>query len=92
MRQYLIPSFAIVIFLVFWETLVWVNDWPNYKMASPSDLWPAFWRFKVVLSYGWMRSGGRCAFVIAIIVGVFLGMIMGFRRSCVRVVSATSWF
>ena len=44
MRQYLIPTFAMIIFLIFWEALVWVNDWPNYKMASPSDRWPGFWR------------------------------------------------
>ncbi|MGB1357493.1 MAG: ABC transporter permease, partial [Candidatus Puniceispirillaceae bacterium] len=43
MRQVFVPLLAIVIFLCFWEALVWVNDWPNYKMASPSDLWPAFW-------------------------------------------------
>ena len=46
MRQVAIPVFAIILFLLFWEALVWVNDWPNYKMASPSDIWPAFWRFK----------------------------------------------
>ena len=53
MRQVFVPLLAIVIFLCFWEALVWVNDWPNYKMASPSDLWPAFWRFKgLFLSFG----------------------------------------
>ena len=46
MRQVFVPILAIIIFLLFWEALVWVNGWPNYKMASPSDLWPAFWRFK----------------------------------------------
>ena len=54
MRQVFVPLLAIVIFLCFWEALVWVNDWPNYKMASPSDLWPAFWRFKgLFLTFGW---------------------------------------
>ena len=43
MRHILVPLYAIIIFLVFWELLVWVNEWPNYKMASPSDIWPAFW-------------------------------------------------
>ena len=46
MRQVFVPILAMIIFLLFWEGLVWVNGWPNYKMASPSDLWPAFWRFK----------------------------------------------
>ena len=54
MRQIYVPLLAMIIFLLFWEALVWVNDWPNYKMASPSDLWPAFWRFKgLFLTYGW---------------------------------------
>ena len=42
MKRAMVPVFAIVLFLSFWEMAVWVNDWPNYKMASPSDLWPAF--------------------------------------------------
>ena len=82
MRQYLVPSFAIIIFLVFWEALVWANDWPNYKMASPSDLWPAFWRFKeLFLSYGWDTLWRTVVgLLIAIIVGVSFGMIMGFSK------------
>jgi NitT/TauT family transport system permease protein len=53
-RQFWIPVFAILVFLLLWEWLVWFNDWPNYKMASPSDLWPAFWKFKgLFLEYGW---------------------------------------
>ena len=28
-------------FLGFWEWLVWVNGWPKFKMAAPSDLLPA---------------------------------------------------
>ncbi|MEC8551243.1 MAG: ABC transporter permease, partial [Pseudomonadota bacterium] len=46
MRQIYVPLLAMIIFLLFWEARVWVNDWPNYKMASPSDLGPAFWRVK----------------------------------------------
>ena len=61
---------------------MWVNDWPNYKMASPSDLWPAFWRFKeLFLSYGWDTLWRTVVgLLIAIVVGVFLGMIMGFSK------------
>ena len=54
MRQILIPLYAIIIFLLLWEFIVWFNGWPNYKMASPSDLWPAFWKFKkLFFQYGW---------------------------------------
>ena len=51
-------------------------------MASPSDLWPAFWRFKeLFLSYGWETLWRTVVgLLIAIVIGVFLGMIMGFSK------------
>ena len=53
-RQFWIPVAAIMVFLLLWEWLVWFNEWPNYKMASPTDLGPAFWKFKgLFLEYGW---------------------------------------
>ena len=80
MRQVVAPAFATILFLMFWEVLVWLNDWPDYKMASPSDLWPAFWRFKwLFLTFGWETLWRTVVgLVIAIIVGVTFGMIMGF--------------
>ena len=82
MRHFLVPLYAIIIFLVLWELLVWVNDWPNYKMASPSDIWPAFWKFKVLFfQYGWDTLWRTVVgLFIAVICGVFLGMIMGFSK------------
>ena len=82
MRQVFVPIFAMIIFLLFWEGLVWVNDWPNYKMASPSDLWPAFWRFKgLFLTFGWETLWRTVVgLLIAIAVGVLLGMVMGFSK------------
>ncbi|MCF6328117.1 MAG: ABC transporter permease [Devosiaceae bacterium] len=81
-RKIAIPLSAIVIFFIFWEWLVWVNQWPNYKMASPSDLWPAFWKFKgLFLSYGWDTLWRTVAgLLIAIIVGTGFGMVMGLSR------------
>ena len=82
MRQLAVAILAISLFLLFWEILVWVNDWPNYKMASPSDLWPAFWRFKwLFITFGWETLWRTIlGLIIAIIFGVFLGMIMGFSK------------
>ena len=82
MRPAFVPIFAMIIFLLFWEVLVWVNDWPNYKMASPSDLWPAFWRFKgLFLTFGWETLWRTVVgLLIAIAVGVLLGMLMGFSK------------
>ena len=82
MRQILIPLYAIIIFLLLWEFIVWFNGWPNYKMASPSDLWPAFWKFKILfLQYGWDTLWRTVAgLFLAVILGVFLGMIMGLSK------------
>ena len=53
-RQVLVPAAALVVFALAWEFLVWVNGWPDYKMASPSDLGPAFWKFRgLFLEHGW---------------------------------------
>ena len=81
-RQFWIPVIAILVFLLLWEWLVWFNDWPNYKMASPSDLGPAFWKFKgLFLEYGWQTLWRTIAgLLLAVIFGVLIGMIMGFSR------------
>ncbi len=82
-RKVLIPLLAIVVFLIFWEALVWINNWPNYKMASPSDLVPAFQRYwPLFLSMGWQTLWRTViGLLIAIVVGVLLGMVMGFSRT-----------
>ncbi len=77
-----VPVLAIIVFLSFWETLVWVNGWPNYKMASPSDLWPAFWRFRdLFFAMGWDTLWRTVVGLgLAVVVGVAIGMVMGFSR------------
>ena len=83
MKKIAVPLIAIIIFLLFWEALVWVNGWPNYKMASPSDVWPAFWKFRTLFfDYGWDTLWRTVVgLMLAVIVGVGLGMIMGFSRT-----------
>lgn len=82
-RKVLIPLSAIIIFLFAWELMVWVNQWPNYKMASPSDVWPAFWKFKdLFLIYGWQTFWRTIVgLLIAIVFGTLVGMVMGFSRT-----------
>lgn len=82
-RQIAVPLAALVVFGLLWELLVWANGWPNYKMASPSDLWPAFWKFRwLFLEYGWDTLWRTVVgLVIAVIFGVLLGMVMGFSRT-----------
>ena len=80
--KFVAPVLGIVIFIALWEWLVWFNDWPNYKMASPSDLGPAFWQYKwLFLEYGWQTLWRTVAgLLLAVVVGVALGMVMGFSR------------
>lgn len=82
-RQVVVPVAAIVIFGVFWEFLVWVNDWPNFVMASPSDLPPAYIKYwDLFLVMGWQTLWRTVVgLIIAIAFGVLLGMIMGFSRT-----------
>ncbi|MGR3493560.1 MAG: ABC transporter permease [Shimia sp.] len=76
------PLIAIVVFLLAWEALVWVNQWPNYKMASPSDLGPAFTRYwELFLVYGWQTLWRTVVgLLVAVVVGTGIGMVMGFSK------------
>ena len=81
-NKILVPVVAILLFLAFWEALVWVNGWPNYKMASPSDLFPAFWKFRdLFFQFGWDTLWRTVVgLIIAVLVGGAIGMIMGFSK------------
>ncbi|MFN3261715.1 MAG: ABC transporter permease [Pikeienuella sp.] len=76
------PAVALALTLGFWEWLVWVNGWPDYKMASPSDLWPAFWKFRhLFLVQGWETLWRTVAGLgLAVVFGVLVGMAMGLSR------------
>lgn len=82
LRKIGVPVAAIAIFLAVWEFVVWVNGWPNYKMASPSDLPAAYEKYwKLFLVMGWQTLWRTVAgLVIAVLFGTALGMIMGFSR------------
>ena len=82
LRRIGVPVAAIALFLAGWEFLVWVNGWPNYKMASPSDLPPAFWKYsELFLIMGWQTLWRTVAgLLISVLVGTLIGMLMGFSR------------
>jgi NitT/TauT family transport system permease protein len=81
-QKILTPIIAIAIFLAAWEALVWYNDWPTYKMAAPSDVWPAFIRYQALFwSYGWQTLWRTLVGLsLAVVFGTALGMIMGLSR------------
>ena len=81
-RQVLVPVAALVLFALAWEFLVWVNGWPDYKMASPSDLGPAFWKFRgLFLEHGWETLWRTVAgLLLSVAAGLVLGMVMGLSR------------
>jgi len=81
-RKVLVPTAAMIIFLVIWEAVVWAAGWPKYKMAAPSDLLPAYikhWELFVTMSWQtlWRTVVGL---LLAVVVGTGFGMIMGFSR------------
>lgn len=81
-QKVLVPLGAMAIFLGLWEALVWVNDWPNYKMASPSDLPPAFWQYRdLFILMGWQSLWRTVlGLILAVVFGTLIGMVMGFSR------------
>ena len=83
LRKVLVPLAAVAVFVALWELLVWANGWPNYKMASPSDLGPAYAKFwPLFLEYGWDTLWRTVAgLLLAVVVGVGLGVVMGFSRT-----------
>ena len=82
LQRIAIPILAIIVFLLLWEWLVWFNDWPNYKMASPSDLGPAFWKYRwLFLQYGWDTLWRTVVgLALSVVVGTLIGMVMGFSK------------
>ncbi len=81
-RAVLAPVLAVIVFLCLWEFLVWVNNWPNYVMASPSDLPAAYSKFwNLFLIMGWQTLWRTVVgLLLAVAVGILIGMIMGFSR------------
>lgn len=81
-RAVLAPLIAVIVFLLLWELLVWANSWPNYIMASPSDLPAAYTKFWPLFVEGAWQTLWRTVvgLVLAVIVGVLIGMVMGFSR------------
>ena len=81
-QRVVVPLIAIVVFLVLWEAIVWLAGWPNYKMASPSDLGPAFAKhWPLFIKMGWQTLWRTVlGLLLAVVFGTGLGMIMGFSR------------
>lgn len=83
LKRIITPVVAIVIFLLAWEIWVKAMGYPTFKMAAPSDLWPAFWRFReLFLEYSWQTLWRTVVGLgVAVIVGTLLGMVMGLSRT-----------
>ena len=82
-RKVGVPVAALAVFTLLWELLVWANGWPDYVMASPSDLPAAYIRFWELFLVGAWQTLWRtvAGLLIAVVVGVLLGMVMGFSRT-----------
>lgn len=82
-KKILVPVAAVVVLLLLWELLVWAMGWPDYKMASPSDLWPAFVRYQNLFwLYGWQTLWRTVVGLgVAVVFGTLLGMVMGLSKT-----------
>ena len=81
-RKILAPLAGLLIVGLFWEWLVWYNQWPTYVMAAPSDVGPRFLDFYELFAvYSWQTLWRTVAgLMIAIVVGTLFGMLMGLSR------------
>ncbi|MEX0385059.1 ABC transporter permease [Spiribacter pallidus] len=81
-HKILIPVTALALFTLGWEALVWINQWPAYKMAAPSDLPAAFVEhFDLFVQMSWQTLWRTVAgLALSVLAGTLLGMIMGFSR------------
>lgn len=82
-RKITVPVGALIVFVALWEVIAQVNDWPDYVMASPSDLPAAYMRFWDLFLLGAWQTLWRtvAGLFIAVIAGLLLGMMMGFSRT-----------
>ncbi|MBO6603309.1 MAG: ABC transporter permease [Roseicyclus sp.] len=82
LRKIAAPVITIVAVLAIWEFLVWFYQLPNFRMASPSDLIPAFLRYwDLFLIKSWETLWRTVVGLgLAVVFGTLLGMIMGFSR------------
>lgn len=81
-RQFLVPAGFIIAALALWEWAVWVNDLPDFRMASPSDLLPKFLQFReLFMEASWQTLWRTVVGLgLAVVIGTAIGMIMGFSR------------
>ena len=83
MRAIAVPVAALLLFLALWELLVWANGWPNYVMASPSDLPEAYIRFWPLFVEGAWQTLWRT--VVGLLIAVIAGWLApdrGRQRQC----------
>jgi NitT/TauT family transport system permease protein len=82
LQKIIVPLLAILLFLAFWEAIVWANGWPNYVMASPSDLPAAYAKYwGLFVTMGWQTLWRTVlGLLIAVVAGTLLGMMMGFSK------------
>ncbi|MFJ4468407.1 ABC transporter permease [Streptomyces sp. NPDC089424] len=79
-RKVLPPVTAVVLVLVVWQLLVWAEVAPDYKLASPSDVWGEVrdaWLQGTLLDYIWTSvSRGLLGFLLALAIGTPLGLLV----------------
>ncbi|MFF5157407.1 ABC transporter permease [Streptomyces sp. NPDC000348] len=80
LRKVLPPVTAVALVLVVWQLLVWAEVAPDYKLASPSEVWGEVrdaWLRGLLLDYIWTSvSRGLFGFLLALAIGTPLGLLV----------------
>jgi NitT/TauT family transport system permease protein len=90
LRKVLPPVTAVALVLVVWQLLVWAEVAPDYKLASPSEVWGELrdaWLRGTLLDHIWTSvSRGLLGFLLALALGTPLGLLVaraGFVRAAI---------
>ena len=79
-RKVLPPLTAVALVLVVWQSLVWSGTVPDYKLASPAEVWGELrtaWLQGTLLDYIWTSvSRGLLGFLLALVIGTPLGLLV----------------
>jgi len=80
--SFILPLCATILLFIIWELAVFILKIPAFNLPSPSNIFQAIFTFREQLAVNsgrtlWTTIVG---FILAIIVGIFLGFLIGYSR------------
>jgi NitT/TauT family transport system permease protein len=79
---FILPFFATILLFLVWELTVFIFKIPAFNLPSPSSIFQAIFTFheQLAINAGRTLWTTIIGFILAIIVGIFLGFLIGYSR------------